>query len=348
MRLSDFGKTIVTPVMPAAVPLAPTASGSSPSQAPSAKALAPGVRTGRSPREAYGRAIEAARLLARGEADKQGTRGAVAAAARDLALGMDEDPFALLELAGRSTAGNYLYAHAANTAIYAARVARGLKWDFERQCATVEAALWHDAALALHLGLCRLGRVIPTDAYSESVLHPLESGEHIRSIPEATAAFREKLPWLTGRDAWHGAEESSRIIGFCALYESITHWRPWRAAFLPSDGVKMMTKGHGHAPCDALARPFLSQMGLYPVGSWVRLSNRDVGVVTKAHAGLVLNPELDVLMGSDGVLKASPVHIDLKKNPMIRVLEPVDPFQVFRPHAPLLTRLQLSRWWLPA
>lgn len=340
MRLADWDKLAASKAEPAkAAPAEPPKP--EPPKPEAARAAPDALKV-------YGLAVEAVREAVGGAADKADTRRMIESAAHALVELLENDPWDLLLLCERSTPGDYLHAHAVNTAILAVRVAQGLEWGADRLRDAAEAALWHDAALALHIGLCRLGRAVPADAYAESVLHPLEISEHARSVAETVAAFHEKLGWLMGREGWSGSQSAAHLVSLCALHESITHWRPWRACFLPSVAMRMTASGHNHPPCDAFVRPLLSQLGLYPVGSWVRLSNRELGVVTKIKPGMVLRPEVATLVAADGSLKDAPTRIDLSRSPLIGVQEAVDPATALRSQPRLLARLKMSRWWLPA
>jgi len=71
----------------------------------------------------------------------------------------------------------------------------------------------------------------------------------------------------------------SRIVAICDNYDALTTNRPWREGFSPDEALKILAQGAG-AKFDALlVRIFINLLGLYPIGTVVKLSNGEVGVV---------------------------------------------------------------------
>lgn len=66
-------------------------------------------------------------------------------------------------------------------------------------------------------------------------------------------------------------------------------------------------------------------MGLFPVGSWVRLSTREVGRVTGIHPEPFDRPVVRVLYDAGGQPLDAPRLVGLQEQKDIRVVEAVDP-----------------------
>jgi len=71
----------------------------------------------------------------------------------------------------------------------------------------------------------------------------------------------------------------SRIVAICDAYDALTTNRPWREAFSPDEALKILNQGSGTKYDPALTRIFINMLGLYPIGTAVKLSTGEVGIV---------------------------------------------------------------------
>jgi HD-GYP domain-containing protein (c-di-GMP phosphodiesterase class II) len=69
------------------------------------------------------------------------------------------------------------------------------------------------------------------------------------------------------------------------------------------DGSKYVRKG--------IIRTVISTLGHYPPGSWVRMSNGEIALVTKAHPGSPLKPEVSLMYDPAGKRYTKPKFLDL-------------------------------------
>lgn len=71
----------------------------------------------------------------------------------------------------------------------------------------------------------------------------------------------------------------SRIVAIADNYDALTTNRPWREAFGPDEALKILTQGANEKFDPVLLRIFINLVGLYPIGTVVRLSNGETGIV---------------------------------------------------------------------
>jgi len=71
----------------------------------------------------------------------------------------------------------------------------------------------------------------------------------------------------------------SRIVAICDAYDALTTTRPWREAFSPDEALKILNQSGGTKYDPVLLRIFINLLGLYPIGTAVRLSSGEVGIV---------------------------------------------------------------------
>ena len=72
---------------------------------------------------------------------------------------------------------------------------------------------------------------------------------------------------------------------------------------LIQDGSKFVRKG--------IVTAAIQTFGYYPPGSWVKLNNGEIGVVSKAHPGSPLKPLVSIFYSEDGKKLSKPRSVDL-------------------------------------
>lgn len=93
----------------------------------------------------------------------------------------------------------------------------------------------------------------------------------------------------------------SRIVTIADIYDALTTQRPWRPAHLPDEALATMLTEAGKRFDPALLKVFVNTVGLYPVGTLVRLDSGELAVVVYSggDAERVSRPMV-ALLGQDG------------------------------------------------
>jgi HD-GYP domain-containing protein (c-di-GMP phosphodiesterase class II) len=93
----------------------------------------------------------------------------------------------------------------------------------------------------------------------------------------------------------------SRITAIACAYDALTTRRPWREAVLPDEALGRMLRASGTQFDPVLLKVFVNTMGLYPVGTLVRLSTGELGLVVYGggEAERARRP-IVALLGPDG------------------------------------------------
>jgi len=93
----------------------------------------------------------------------------------------------------------------------------------------------------------------------------------------------------------------TRIISIADVYDALTTQRPWRNAYLPDEALAAMLRESGQRYDPALLKIFVNALGLYPVGTLVRLDNGEMGVVVYGGGeGERATRQIVTLVGRDG------------------------------------------------
>lgn len=235
-------------------------------------------------------------------------------------------PEMLLEVAKPAYTGDALVCHSINVAFLSCKV--GLQMALPlRECTELGvAALLHD------IGMTK----IDATCYSHGRELSKENQKTIEMHPQAGYAFfknlRNDFPWLLSvileehkreNDRGYGTvlegelHTFSRIVGMCDSFEALTHERPFRKPFQPSDAMKAIIADKELLYSKVILRAVIESIGIYPVGSLVKLNNNKIGQVLETVPGSPLRPIVSVVDESGGERTAE--RIDLSKDTTIYV-----------------------------
>jgi HD-GYP domain-containing protein (c-di-GMP phosphodiesterase class II) len=105
----------------------------------------------------------------------------------------------------------------------------------------------------------------------------------------------------------------AKMGAVCDVYDAITSNRPYKAGWDPAESIKKMTEwctGHFDA---RIFQAFVKSIGIYPVGSLVRMSSGRLGVVTEQSERSLLTPRIKVFFSSSSMTHIPPEVIDLAR-----------------------------------
>jgi len=93
----------------------------------------------------------------------------------------------------------------------------------------------------------------------------------------------------------------SRIVTIADAYDALTTQRPWRNALMPDETLGRMTHEAGRRFDPELMKVFVNTLGLYPIGTLVRLDTGEMGLVIYGGGeGERLGRPIIALIGNDG------------------------------------------------
>ncbi|MBI3399623.1 MAG: HD domain-containing protein [Deltaproteobacteria bacterium] len=119
----------------------------------------------------------------------------------------------------------------------------------------------------------------------------------------------------------------SMIITTADAYDALTTLRVYQKPYHPVEAIKIMNNLSGKHFEPNTLKSFVAMVGLYPIGTLIRLSTNEIGIVTKISPSGNLSPVVKVIVGADGKQADKSYEIDLsvggKNAPTIAA--PVDP-----------------------
>jgi len=118
----------------------------------------------------------------------------------------------------------------------------------------------------------------------------------------------------------------AKMGAVCDVYDAITSNRPYKAGWDPGESLRKMTEWcNGHFD-QRIFHAFVKSLGIYPIGSLVRLKSDRLGVVVDQTGKSLLEPRVRVFFSIKSQARIRPEVIDLSQ-PGVRdkVASPEDP-----------------------
>ena len=295
-------------------------------------------------RRIYGSAVETAeRLWDAAKAGDQPDPNAARQIIDSLARLVSQDRTSLMALTALKRYDNYTFTHMVNVSVLAMAQARSLNLEGPLLREFGFAALMHDIG-KVHTPLEVLNKPerLTPEEFDLMKQHVVDGAHILRRTPEMPAlapvvAFEHHLRQdLSGYPENIGHRElnlCTQIVSIADVYDALRSNRVYREG-LPSERVRaIMTQKDSPAFNSGLLRRFINLMGLFPVGTLVRLSTDEVAVVTREHPSDPFRPQVKILLDRLGERVEQPPLVntweaDSRGDFPYAVVEAVDPDSV--------------------
>jgi HD-GYP domain-containing protein (c-di-GMP phosphodiesterase class II) len=195
-------------------------------------------------------------------------------------------------------------------AVLAELLGRGLALDPDLRRLLIGAALTHDLGMhALSDTLNRQKLVLSTQQRDALSLHPEVSCERLQR------AGLESEFWLDAVRQHHERVDGSgyperlagplisvgaRLLAVIDTYTAMIRPRAYREAVQSREALRQLFLERGRLVDESLAATFIRDIGVYPPGTFVRLHNGEVAVVTRRGASAA-TPQLRAVVSASGV-----------------------------------------------
>ncbi len=267
---------------------------------------------------------------------------AVSRAVGRLADSILRNPHALASLSRLKSHDEYTYYHSVNTCVLG--MALGHQWRMSREMLKKLGlgVLLHDVGKTQVPAdlLNKVGRLeaSETELLKQHVLRGVEYLTETLKLPEdILLPALEHHERMDGSGYPHGRKrpelsEFGLIAGVVDVYDALTSDRPYRKAVSPHQALQTLYDLSRRAQLDAACvERFIRCMGIYPVGSCVKLSTGEIGVVSKINPTQTLNPVVVIVRDSTSGVVGRPRLFDLalqSGNAVKRITEVVQPSMV--------------------
>ena len=230
------------------------------------------------------------------------------------------NPGALISLARLKTADDYTYMHSVAVCALMIALAKQLKLKEDPQRLAGMAGLLHDLGNDhIPLGILnKPGKL--TDAEFDIIRsHPrqghgmLAPSQLPALVMDACLHHHEKIDGSGYPDGLAGDQIKplARMTAVCDVYDAITSNRPYKDGWDPSESLRRMAEWtHSHFD-NRIFQAFVKAIGIYPVGSLLRLSCGHLAVVTEQSAHTLISPKVKLFYDTGSSRRVPPQVIDL-------------------------------------
>lgn len=233
------------------------------------------------------------------------------------------NPGALISLARLKTADDYTYMHSVAVCALMISLARRLGLDEQQTREAGVAGLLHDLGKAMipNKILNKPGH-LTDEEFAIVKTHPVEGHKLLldgsgvsAGVLDVCLHHHEKIDGSGYPEALKAEQISqmARMGAVCDVYDAITSNRPYKNGWDPAESLRKMAQWKGHFD-EAVFQAFVRSLGIYPVGSFVRLESGRLGVVLEQNPESLLTPRVKVFFSTKSQAYFKPEVVDLAKS----------------------------------
>lgn len=239
----------------------------------------------------------------------------------------------LIQLASLKSYDHYLITHSINVCIFSLFLGHKLKLDDKDLNTLGLGALLHDIGkmnVPARI-LNKPGKLTPAE-YETIKCHTEEGYNRLKgNLPEESLRIirdhHERCNG-TGYPRKLANEEINlltRCVAIADVYDALTTDRCYRKRMLPHDGMEVLMADSATESLDRnLVTLFLREVAMYPLGTTVKLSNGEIGVVTSIPKHFPMRPNVKII---DPAEKRGQIR-RLLKNPSVLITDIIPPEMV--------------------
>jgi len=221
-----------------------------------------------------------------------------------------QDRTSLMALTALKKYDNYTFTHMVNVAALSMAQARALNLEGPLLREFGFAALMHDIGkVNTPLEVLNKPGKLTVEEFKVMKMHVVDGAHILRRTPEMPAlapvvAFEHHLRQdLSGYPENIGHRKlnlCTQIVSIADVFDALRSNRPYREGLATARIRSIMGEQGNPAFNQTLLRRFVNLMGLFPIGTIVRLNTDEVGVVTAEHPEDPFRPQVKILFDPQG------------------------------------------------
>jgi len=274
------------------------------------------------------------------KAGEQPDPGAARKIIDGLARLVTQDRTSLMALTALKKYDNYTFTHMVNVSALAMAQARSLNLDGALLREFGFAALMHDIGkVNTPLEVLNKPGKLSTEEFDIMKRHVVDGAHILRRTPEMPAlapivAFEHHLKQdLSGYPEKIGSRKlnlCTMIVSIADVFDALRSNRPYREGMATVRIRSIMGEQGNPAFNQVLLKRFVNLMGLFPIGTLVRLNTDELAVVTAEHPTDPFRPQVKIITDKTGAIVEEPLLAntwdrDDRGEQPYAVVEAVDP-----------------------
>ena len=240
---------------------------------------------------------------------------------------------ALLTLINLKTFDDYTYVHSFNVTVYALVIGMDLYLNEEKLRKLGLGAIFHDIGkMVIPPEILNKEGALTSEEFELIKTHTTEGYRILKDVPNLPAVSRHVSLSHHERCDGKGYPKGltcdqiplfSRVVAVADVYDALTTRRPYRAKVLPHEALEIVMASAGSHLDFELVKIFEKRIAPYPIGTTVKLTTGEIGVVKDIKYGFTMRPTIKILYDKKGnKLPPEEVYeLDLIKHPSILVKE---------------------------
>lgn len=253
----------------------------------------------------------------------------------------------LIVMALSSPSGSPLLTNLVNVAVVSTKVGMGLGYYGRELERLALAGLVHDIGLfAVPQSLVTKAGRLTADERTLIEQHPelgfeaiKRSGPDYTWLAELIRQAHERTNGLGYPNRLKGRQisEMALIIGVSDVFDAMISERPYRPRLFPHEAIKELLVAERATFPREMTKALVEQLSVYPLGTTVRLTTGETGIVVGVNVQYPLRPIVEVdESGEAGHVESR--HINLSLTPLVSIIEalkaPVVGRLIFAPEVP--------------
>lgn len=240
----------------------------------------------------------------------------------EISESVNRNSAALLSLARLKTADDYTYMHSVAVCALMMALGRQLRLDQEQIRQAGMAGLLHDIGKAkMPLEVLNKPGKLTDEEFAIMKSHPTEGQHMLLKLADSVDAVTLDV-CLHHHEKTNGSGYPNGLVdadislfakmgAVCDVYDAITSNRPYKQGWDPAESLRKMAEwADGHFD-PRIFQAFVKSLGIYPVGSLVRLESGKLAVVLEQSRASLLKPRVKAFYSTRSRARIAPKVIDL-------------------------------------